>query len=182
MPPKLNKPKAAKLRAVLDVLAVMTPIEVINTIRDLVFPNNPEIVNLVGEAQDSLAQARGLYRQHRVRGGVGRWDQWNHMVDLLNTAKGLLHSAAKLAAPMLKGNKMKFTKRALDFHVTDPSWVPKYIDRLDATSLLLLDLADIPEEDVAWSRAAEWSDAAGGGKRTRRKSRRTRKSRRAKRL
>ena len=194
MPPKRKhsakrKPKAAALRAFLGAVETGTPLSVGEAIRAGVFPNNPEIVRLVGEARDSLAQARGLYHQYQVRGmGAWPWGQWNHMVDLLNTAKGLLYSAAQLAskkphAPMLKGNKMKFTKRALDFHVTaGPSWASEYIDRLDATSLLLLDLANIPQEDVAWSRAAKWSDAAGGGQKTRRKRRRRHESRRAKKL
>jgi len=184
MPPKLNKPKAAKLRAVLDVLAVKTPKEVSNTIRALVFPNNDKIVSLVGEARDSLARARDLHAKSLAAAARGEgWVMpvhWNAMVPALNAASLRLHEAAQEAskaphARMLKGNTRQFSKKALDFKVpsyNDNYWPIAHIGRLDRASRYLLDLAGIQEEDVERSRRQSGPTQhrlpLRGGKRTKR--------------
>ena len=153
-------------------------------IAELVFPRNPQISSGIAQTRDTIARARELYaravRSRRLQQPT--WPgMWNTMVGQLNTARDQLWSTARLAqsknlANMLKGRRGDFSKKALDFYPADAAdrWPSPYIDTLQQRSEELAALTGIPEEDIQWSRAADWADNLAGKRKTRRRKRRSR--------
>ena len=131
-----------------------------------------------------IGRARELYTQavHSRRLQQPTWPgMWNTMVGQLNTARDQLWSTARLAqsknlANMLKGRRGDFSKKALDFYPADAAdrWPSPYIDTLQQRSEELAALTGIPEEDIQWSRAADWADNLAGKRRTRHRRKRKR--------
>jgi hypothetical protein len=193
-----KKPTAAALATVLRVLEEVTPIEVSREITQSVFPMNPKIREGIAQTRNTLSRARELHARAvdgKRRQQLG-WPQqqpgwptvWNSMVDHLNTARDQLYATAKHAsakghANMLKGNKRRFSRKALDVELVDRAWDGgEWIDDLQQQSEDLAALTGIPEEDIEWSRAADWADNIAGKPRHthRRRTHRRRRSRKEK--
>ena len=182
-----KKPTAAELATVLRVLEEIAPPEVTRRITQSVFPRNAQISSGISQTRDTINRARELYaravraRQLQHPGWSGTW---NNMVGHLNTARDQLWATARLAqsknlANMLKGKRGDFSRKALDFYPAAAQkhgrlWPSPYIDTLQQRSEELAALTGIPEEDIEWSRAADWADNLAGKRRTRRRRHRNR--------
>ena len=178
MPTRRRAPRAAALQAIIDRIDATMPPDVSVRIREYVFPRNSDIMSAAAEARDTIQKARDSHHEalHKIRYSQPGWGSaWNRMVTELNTAKRQVHDAAAIAssrehAPMLKGKKRQFTKKALDFEVEQGwEWPAAYLDNLDAKTDELVRLTGVPDEDVEWSRAAKWADNVAGERRTRRR-------------
>ena len=165
-------------------MEAIAPPDVSAQIREGVFPRNSDITGAAAEARDTIQKARQHHREalHKIipHFQPGWGTAWNRMVSDLNTAKRQVHDIATIAssrehAPMLKGKKRQFTKKALDFEVEEGwDWPVAYLDKLDAKTDELVQLTGVPDEDVEWGRAAAWADNVAGKRRTRRRRHRSR--------
>lgn len=182
MSTRRRAPKAAALQALVQRLEAIAPLDVSTQIREGVFPMNSDITAAAAEARDTIQTARE-HHQEALRKIIPHFQPgwgaaWNRMVADLNTAKAQVRDIATIAssrehAPMLKGNKRKFSKKALDFKVEEGwDWPAAYLDLLDAKTDELVQLTGVPDDDVEWKRAATWVDNIAGKRRTRRRRRR----------
>ena len=181
-----KKPTAAELATVVNILDQIAPPDVYRDIRRTVFPRNTEIIASIAKSRDTISRARDMHTHAIMRKHQGDpyWaGTWNPMIGNLNIARDQLvtavkHASAKEHANMLKGNKRQFSKKSLDWAFTprqsrafvgaphyNPGtfvWPVQYLDTLQERSEELAALTGIPEEDIGWSRASDWSENLGG--------------------